>query len=143
MDFGEEKGGKKKDGILKPTVYQLQNNFRPEQMRVISKDQFCARKIALLNHSQVCETPTCIICEYFKTVSNYRYDAGNYSRYVSQGYPPQVIKSPKPSRKVQFDQTTVFAEQASFDSLQLDCQLVANACEFNTSFKEAMLLHRE
>ena len=116
---------------------------RPEQMRVPSKEQFCARKAALLNHSLICETPTCIICKYFKTVSNYKYDAGNFSRYVSQGYPPQVAKSLKPSKKVKFDKDTVFAEEATFDSLHLNYRLVANACMFNISFREAMILQRE
>ena len=143
LDSGEKNRRKKKEGILKQTVYQFHKNFKPELMRVLSKEQFCARKAALVNHSLICETPTCIICRYFKTVSNYKFDAGNFSRYVSQGYPQQVAKSPKPSKTVKFEEDTVFAEEATFDSLYLNYRLVANACMFNISFREAMILQRE
>ena len=134
---------KKIEGILKPTTYQFHKNFIPEQLRVLNKEYFYARKDALINHSEICDMPKCVICDCSKAVSSYRYDPGNYSRYVFQKYPQQAAKSNKPLKTVRFTKDTVFQNEKTFRSLHLNEKLVTNACLYNISFTEANILERK
>ena len=113
-------------------------------MRIISKDQFTARKNALMNHSEICQEKLCAICEYFKAVAKFRYDSGNFARYVSHILTPQPSSTNKKTKKtVHFHAETLFCASSKFTGLHLDIHLIHKACIFNTSFKEVGLLSRD
>ena len=76
------------------------DNFKVEFMRIISKDQFTARKNALMNHSEICQEKLCSICEYFKAVGKFRYDSGNFARYVQHSLTPQPSSKNKKTKWV-------------------------------------------
>ena len=129
-------------GILKLTTYQFHKNFVPEQLQALNKESFYARKDALNIHNEICDTPRCEICSCSKAVSNYKYNPGNYSRYVFQKYPEQAAKNNKPLKKVTFTKDTIFQNETTFRSLHLNENLVTRACMFNVSFIEANILEK-
>ena len=113
-------------------------------MRIISKDQFTGRKNALMNHDEICQEKLCSVCEYFKKVAKFRFDAGNFARYVQHSLTPQPSsKHEKTKKKVHFPAETLFCSSSEFTGLPLDIHLLHNACIFNTSFKEVRLLSRD
>ena len=113
-------------------------------MRIISKDQFAARKSALMNHSEICQENLCAICEYFRAVAKFQYDSGNFARYVSHILTPQPSSPNKKTKKtVSFHANTLFCACSNFTSLYLDIHLIQKACLYNTSFREAGLLSRD
>ena len=130
--------------ILKYSSYKTLDNFKVENMRIINKDQFNARKTALLNHSEICNKELCLICDYFKIVGKYRHDSGNFARYVQPTLTPQATMEKKKNRKkVHFPADTLFFSNSEFTCLPLDIHLFYQACIFNTSFREIRLLSRD
>ena len=130
--------------ILKISSYKISENFRVETMRTIGKDQFTARKSALLNHSDICDGKLCPICDYFKIVEKYKHDSGNFARYVQPNWtPPALMDKKKIRKKVHFPTNTLFFSNDKFTCLPLDIHLFHQACVFNTSFREIRLLSRD
>ena len=129
--------------ILKFSSYKILDNFKVESMRIINKNQFTARKKALIVHSDLCHENLCSICQYYGAVKNFRYDSGNFARYIQPSFTPQPPSGiRKPKKTVHFAPKTLFCSNSEFTSLPLDINLLHRACFFNTSFKELGLLSR-
>ena len=132
--------------IIKQSSYKMSNNFRVENMKIRNKAQFNSRKIALLNHHDICTDDFCNICNYFQQVKDLKHDSASFARYVS-GFEQPITHRTQTSdniqnngKKVSFSSDTIFCSSTEFRCLPLDMNFFYKSCFFNTSFAETKLL---
>merc|ERR1712030_239087 len=125
--------------ILKNTFYSMFNNFQLEKIRIIPEDQFMARLQALAIHSDICKINLCEICKISKQVSGYKFNPGDYSRYVSKQellHPLENLKNIKTKQRVFFNSKTLDNEMKPYERIPINLAMIDKACRFNVSFKE-------
>ena len=115
------------------------NNFQVEKIRTIPEDQFMARLQALGIHGDICEINSCQICKIAKQVAGYKFNPGDYSRYVAKKellHPVENLKHRKSIRRVIFNSKTLDNEMKPFQRIPMNLATIDHACRFNVSFKE-------
>ena len=125
--------------ILKNSLYSMFNNFQVEKIRTIPEDQFMARLQALGIHSDICKINSCQICKIAKQVAGFKFNPGDYSRYVAKKellHPVENLKHRKSIRRVIFNSKTLDNEMKPFQRIPMNLAMIDHACRFNVSFKE-------
>ena len=115
------------------------NNFELDKIRIIPEDQFLARIKALVIHSDICEINLCEICKISKQVAGYKFNPGDYSRYVANQqllHPLEKLKNIKSKQRVFFNKGTLDNEIKPYERIQLNMAMICKACRCNVSFKE-------
>ena len=119
------------------------HNFQPDKIRIIPQDQFSARIAALAIHKEICTTGLCDICRLFGQVSNYKFNPGDYSRYVKKQallHPLNTLKNLKSLQKVYFDEKTMSNKKKPYVGVPINLATIEQACRSNVSFKETNLI---
>ena len=130
---------KEKRSILKNSLYSIFNNFQVEKIRVIPEDQFIARLQALGIHSDICEINLCQICKMAKQVAGYKFNPGDYSRYVAKKellHNLESLKHRKAKKRVFFNSKTLDNEMKPIEGIKMNLTMIDLACRFNVSFTE-------
>ena len=125
--------------ILKNSLYSIFNNFQVEKIRTIPEDQFMARLQALGIHGDICEINLCQICKIAKQVAGYKFNPGDYSRYVAKKellHPLQNLKNRKSKQRVFFNSKTLDNEMKPLEGIKMNLTMIDHACRFNVSFTE-------
>ena len=125
--------------ILKDTFYSMLYNFQPDKIRIIPEDQFMARLQALAIHSDICKINLCEICKISKQVSGYKFNPGDYSRYVAKQellHPLEKLRNTKSKQRVFFNKKTLDNEMKPYESIPINLAMIDKACRCNVSFKE-------
>ena len=98
-----------------------------------------ARLQALETHSDICKINSCQICKIAKQVAGFRFNPGDYSRYVAKKellHPVENLKHRKSIRRVIFNSKTLDNEMKPFQRIPMNLATIDHACRFNVSFKE-------
>merc|ERR1712105_413560 len=125
--------------ILKNTLYSMFNNFQVEKIRIIPEDQFMARLQALGIHSDICEINLCHICKIAKQVAGYKFNPGDYSRYVAKKellHSLENLKHRKSKQRVFFNSKTLDNQMKPMEGIKFNLTMIDLACRFNVSFAE-------
>ena len=136
----------KPKSILRVTFYKSLHNFQPDKLRIIPQDQFSARLAALAIHKEICTTGLCDICRLFGQVSNYKFNPGDYSRYVDKQallHPLNTMKKVRSVPQVCFDVKTVSCKQKPYVGVAINLATIERACHNNVSLIETNLLKTE
>ena len=129
--------------ILRGTFYKTISNFQPDKLRTIPQDQFSARLAALNIHKEVCTEYLCDICRLFGLVSKFKFNPGDYSRYVEKQallHPLNTLKKVRSVPQVCFDEKTVSYKQKPYVGVALNLATIERACHNNVSLIETKLL---
>ena len=116
------------------------------KLRIIPKDLFSARLSALKNHKDVCTEVLCNICQFFNKVAAYKFNPGDYSRYVEKQeiqHPLKPMKTEKSMPKVRFDIQSIRCSDNPFVGITINFATIEKSCCFNVSFREAGLIKTE
>ena len=122
------------------------HNFQPDKIRIIPEDQFSARLAALAIHKEICATSAtsfCDICRLSNQVSNYKFNPGDYSRYVEKQallHPLNKLKNLRSLKKVYFDEKTLNNTMKPYVGFQINLATIEKACRSNVSFKETKFI---
>ena len=125
--------------ILRDTFYKSLHNYQPDRIRIIPEDQFSARLAALAIHREICTTGFCDICRLSNQVSNYKFNKGDYSRYVKTQallHPLNTLKNVRSLQKVYFDERTLKNTMKPYVRVPINLATIVKACLSNVSFKE-------
>ena len=117
------------------------SNFQPDGLRTIPQDQFLARLAALNIHKEVCTEYFCDRCKLFSLVSKFKFNPGDYSRYVKTQallHPLNTLKKVRSVPQVCFDEKTVRCRQKP-----INLATIERACRNNVSFIETNLIKIE
>ena len=129
--------------ILRGTFYKSLNNFQPDKLRIIPQDQFSARLAALTIHKEICTTSLCDICRLFGLVSKFKFNPGDYSRYVEKQallHPLNTLKKVRSVPQVCFDVKTVSCKQKPYVGVAINLATIEQACRNNVSLIETNLI---
>ena len=136
-------GSNQPKSILRRTFYKTISNFQPDKLRTIPQDLFSARLAALNIHKEVCTEYLCDICRFFGMVSKFKFNPGDYSRYVEKQdllHPLKTMKKEKSEPKVYFDVKTVRCKQKPYVGVAINLTTIEQACRNNVSFMETNLI---
>ena len=139
-------GSDQPKSILQRTFYNTIGNFLPEKLRTIPQDQFSARLAALNIHKEVCEDYLCNICRFFGLVSKFKFNPGDYSRYVEKQallHPLNTLKKVRSVPQVCFDVKTVSCKQKPYVGVAINLATIEQACRNNVSLIETTLIKTE
>ena len=128
-----------KKSILKDTYYKLLHNFQPDKIRIIPEDQFLARLEALEIHRDICNISFCENCRLSNQVSGYKFNPGDYSRYVDKQallHPLNTLKNLRSLQRVYFNERTLDNEMKPYERVPINLAMIEKACRCNVSFKE-------
>ena len=124
---------------LKDTFYKLLHNFQPDRIRIIPEDQFSARLEALAIHRDICNISFCEICRLSNQVSGYKFNPGDYSRYVEKQallHPLNTLKNLRSLQRVYFNERSLDNEMKPYVRVPINLAMIEKACRCNVSFKE-------
>merc|ERR1712030_294804 len=94
---------------------------------------------ALAIHRDICKIGFCEICRLSNQVSGYKFNPGDYSRYVEKQallHPLNKFKNLRSLQKVYFDERTLNNAIKPYVRVPINLAIIEKACSCNVSFKE-------
>ena len=123
---------------MSKTNYKFNSNYDLTNFRGVDQASFKARKKALENHQFECKLNLCEICNLYRQVKDYRWDASCLGRYHLRHEIHEKNRNLK-QKYVTFDKS-VLIRQPMNNNFSINLSQVYQACLYNISFKELTLM---